>query len=253
MFRERMAQRKATEEVIERKSGRDSGEEEDEESDEDEDIDIDGCVVDIDGDGVSDLALLESQVIGIVASVNLAAQKEDWWEVLDVSSQVESLLMRITGSKVGACAATARILLNTGLKHSGGFADEPRVRSTIGCLMLVEWCVPTCPVAFRQNVASDRWIRKLVDLCRKDATEQQLVCSTVLQLIANWSSWYASATGCAGFEKACEMLVNEDYELPPAMRRPGDESGWGSGEARVGVGGAGLGVPGLQLQLQLPL
>ena len=73
--------------------------------------------------------------------------------------------------------------------------------------MLVEWCVPTCPEAFRQAVASDRWVRKLVDLCRKDATDQALVRTTVLQLIANWSSWYSSAPACAGFEKACEIAV----------------------------------------------
>ena len=55
--------------------------------------------------------------------------------------QVETLLTRAKG-KVGACATAARILLNTGLKHATGFSDEPRVRSTLGCLMLIEWCVP---------------------------------------------------------------------------------------------------------------
>jgi hypothetical protein len=65
--------------------------------------------------------------------------------------------------KVAACATAARVLLNTGLRSASGFSDEPRVRSMLGCLMLIEWCVPTCPDAFRQAIASDRWIRKLVD------------------------------------------------------------------------------------------
>ncbi|MGB0515154.1 MAG: hypothetical protein ACPGJE_09985, partial [Wenzhouxiangellaceae bacterium] len=41
--------------------------------------------------------------------------------------------------------------------------------------------------AFRQAVAGERWVRKLVDLCRKDTTEQALVRSTVMQLISNWA------------------------------------------------------------------
>ena len=62
--------------------------------------------------------------------------------MLDQSAQLEDRLARAKG-KVSACATAARVLLNTGLKHASGFSDEPRVKSTLGCLMLIEWCVPT--------------------------------------------------------------------------------------------------------------
>ena len=142
----------------ERISGGDKegGDEEEEETD-DEDIDLDDDNDD-DGDG-SEIAMIESHMLEIIASSQLAAQREDWSEVLDCSANLEDRLGRAKG-KVAACASAARVLLNTGLKHASGFSDEPRVRSTLGCLMLIEWCVPTCPDAFRQAVASDRWIRK---------------------------------------------------------------------------------------------
>ena len=61
--------------------------------------------------------------------------------------------------------------------------------------MLIEWCVPpACPEAFRQAVSGERWVRKLVDLCRKDNTDAALVGTTVMQLVSNWSDWYASLT-----------------------------------------------------------
>ena len=133
----------------------------------------------------------QSPVIEIIAKAHGAAQKEDWSEVLDCSAQLEDRLARAE-SKVAACATAARVLLNTGLKHASAFSDEPRVRSTLGCLMLIEWCVPTCPDAFRQAVAGERWVRKLVDLCRKDSTDQALVRSTVMQLVSNWIEWFGS-------------------------------------------------------------
>ena len=45
------------------------------------------------------------------------------------------------------------------------------MRSALAVLMLLEWCVPTCHAAFRQVIAGERWVRKLVDLVRKDATD----------------------------------------------------------------------------------
>merc|ERR1719482_2017934 len=128
--------------------------------------------------------MIESQVISMVGDAHAAAQKEDWAEVLDCSAQLEDRLARAKG-KVAACATAARVLLNTGLKMAGGFSDEPRVRSTLGCLMLIEWCVPTCPDAFRQAVAADRWVRKLVDLCRKDTTGELIISTTIMQLLSN--------------------------------------------------------------------
>ena len=122
--------------------------------------------------------------------------------------------------------------------------------------MLIEWCVPTCPDAFRQAVASDRWIRKLVDICRKDDTEQALLRNTVLQLMANWSEWYGNQPACAGFEKAIDMLTDEGFEPPPAAPRESNSQRDGPPSAappsaRSGV--PGLAVPGLQLNLQLNL
>ena len=245
MFRERMARRKANEEAREaieatrvERIGHDDerefeGEEEDEWDDDDDDVEDD------DADDGEEMALIESAVIEIIASSHSAAQKEDWAEVLDCSSQLEEALSRAK-VKVAACATAARVLLATGLKHASGFSDEPRVRSTLGCLMLIEWCVPTCPDAFRQAVASDRWVRKLVDLCRKDSTEQALVRTTVMQLMSNWKAWYGLQPACDGFEKACEMLDNEGFEIPPPARREDATAGSGEG-LRAGVGGGASG------------
>ena len=262
MFRERMAHRKANEEAKDAISNtRDErtgekerhSDEEEEDSDNEEESDVEEDVGGEDEDGFSEVAMIESQVIEIIAQAHGAAQREDWAEVLDCSSQLEDKLARAKG-KVAACATAARVLLNTGLKHASGFSDEPRVRSTLGCLMLIEWCVPTCPDAFRQAIASDRWVRKLVDLCRKDSTDQALVRTTVVQLMSNWSSWYANQLSCAGFEKGCDMLENEGFEIPAAAPRDAAEPA--GGYAPPGTERAmtnGLGVPGLQLQLQLPL
>ena len=96
--------------------------------------------------------------------------------------------------------------------------------------MVLEWCVPTCHASFRQAVAGERWMRKLVDLCRKDATEQALVRQTIAQLIANWAAWYAGAAACAGYEGGCEMLRNQGYS-PAASRIALRDDRGGSGSA----------------------
>ena len=257
MFRERMARRKAAEggEGDAKEAGGAHNDEREEEAYGEEDDSADESDADLDEDGLGDggsneIVMIESSVIEITAAAHAAALREDWGEVLDASAQLEHLLARAKG-KVSACATAARVLLNTGLKYASGFSDEPRMRSILGCLMLVEWCVPTCPDAFRQAVAGDRWVRKLVDLCRKDTTDQQLVRNTVMQLVANWSSWYAGTIN--GFEKASEMLQEMQFEMPPAAARDSDLGG----KAATSPGGMGasgtLAVPGLQLQLQLPL
>ena len=97
-------------------------------------------------------AMIESQVIEIIASAHTAAQREDWAEVLDCSAQLEdrSRAPRARWPRARprrACCSTRAS------STRAGFSDEPRVRSTLGCLMLIEWCVPTCPDAFRQAVA----------------------------------------------------------------------------------------------------
>ena len=55
----------------------------------------------------AELALIESQVIELIANAHGAAQREDWAEVLDCSGQLENLLARAKG-KVAARAAAAR-------------------------------------------------------------------------------------------------------------------------------------------------
>ena len=39
---------------------------------------------------------------------------------------------------------------------------------------------------------------------------------TVLQLLSNWIEWYGTQPACAGFEKAGDMLRDDQFELPPA-------------------------------------
>ena len=169
MFRERMAKRKEAEEAKdededrmrrERISGGDKegGDEEEEEETDDEDIDLDDDNDD-DGDG-SEIAMIESHMLEIIASSQLAAQREDWSEVLDCSANLEDRLGRAKG-KVAACASAARVLLNTGLKHASGFSDEPRVRSTLGCLMSSSGVpTPWTPSARRSRPTVDPQARR---------------------------------------------------------------------------------------------
>ena len=86
----------------------------DEEDDSGDESDAD-LEVDDQGDS-TEVAMIESQVIEIIASAHKAAQGENWSEVLDCSAQLEDRLARAKG-KVAACATAARVLLNTGLKH----------------------------------------------------------------------------------------------------------------------------------------
>ena len=172
---------------------------------------------------------------------------------MDHGADLERLLGRCR-AKVPSSAVAARVLLQSGLKTAA--TGEARTRSTLGVLMVLEWCVPTCHASFRQAVAGERWMRKLVDLCRKDATEQALVRQTIAQLIANWAAWYAGAAACAGFEGGCEMLRNQGYSLPlPASRSEMIEGGSGSAvadgtTAELPAAEPGPhGVPGLQLRL----
>ena len=88
-------------------------------------------------------------------------------------------------------------------------------------------------------------MRKLVDLVRKDATDQAIVRSTVMQLLANWAAWYSGEPACAGFEGGCEMLRGDGCALPPAAIK---EVEMGTAPARGAPGSAAArGVPGLAL------
>ena len=111
-------------------------------------------------------------------------------------------------SKGAACALR---VLRSGVKPVG--QDESRARSALAVLMMLEWCVPVCDSAFRQALAGERWVRRLVELARKDSSEKALVRATVSQLIVNWNSWYG-----LGFAQGVEMLAREGYALPECTR-----------------------------------
>ena len=61
------------------------------------------------GEDSEEVAMIESQVIEIIAKAHGAAQREDWAEVLDSSAQLEDRLNRAKG-KVAASATAARVL-----------------------------------------------------------------------------------------------------------------------------------------------
>ena len=95
---------------------------------------------------------------------------------MDCGTELEQML-RGRANQVACNVCSAKALLQAGLKSASAarFKDEPRVRAALAVLMLLEWCVPTCHSSFRQVIAGERWVRKLVDLVRKDATDQVLV------------------------------------------------------------------------------
>ena len=140
------------------------------------------------GAEAEDVALVEAQTTELAGKAGLAAQREAWAEVMDCGTELEALL-KGRANPVACNVSSAKALLQAGLKSAARFKDEPRVRSALAVLMLLEWCVPTCHSAFRQVIAGERWVRKLVDLVRKDATDQALVRSTVMQLLAIWAAW----------------------------------------------------------------
>ena len=92
-------------------------------------------------------------------------------------------------------------------------------------------------------------MRKLVDLVRKDATDQAIVRSTVMQLLANWAAWYCGEPACAGFEGGCEMLRGDGCALPPAAIKEVEmgTAARGAGEGAAPGSAAARGVPGLAL------
>eukprot|EP00965_Chrysotila_dentata_P254114 6211766-Pleurochrysis_carterae.AAC.2 len=157
------------------------------------------------------LAALESEMIELLGRSATAAQTSDWNAVADCASFFESL--------VGACrnkangAGRALRVLRSGIKPVG--SDEGRARSALALLMLLEWCVPTCHESFRRELSSERWMRRLVELGRKDSSAQRLVHRTVSQLLVNWAEWYGG-----DFQNGVAMLSRQGEELPSATRMP---------------------------------
>ena len=104
------------------------------------------------GAEAEDVALVEAQTTELAGKAGLAAQREAWAEVMDCGIELEQLL-KGRANPVACNVSSAKALLQAGLKSAARFKDEPRVRSALAVLMLLEWCVPTCHSAFRQVIA----------------------------------------------------------------------------------------------------
>ncbi|KOO27624.1 kinesin heavy chain [Chrysochromulina tobinii] len=154
-------------------------------------------------------AALEAEMMQVLGRSTKASQTEDWTEVVDCATQMEQLMHQVRNKSKGAACALR--VLRSGVKPVG--QDESRARSALAVLMMLEWCVPVCDSAFRQALAGERWVRRLVELARKDSSEKALVRATVSQLIVNWNSWYG-----LGFAQGVEMLAREGYVLPECTR-----------------------------------
>lgn len=70
-----------------------------------------------------------------------------------------------------------------------------------------------CDASFRQALSGERWVRRLVELARKDASAKGLVRASVSQLLVNWREWYGAA-----FEQGVDMIRREGYNLPEPSR-----------------------------------
>lgn len=168
LFRERLNRRRA--EVDDWQGEDDEGEEESDDEGE---------------DSAETMAAVESELFELLGRSTRAAQTEDWDEVVECATQVEGLICSLRNRAAGAGLALR--VLRSGLKLVN--SDEGRARSALAVLMMLEWCVPVCDDAFRQGLAGERWMRRMVELARKDSTEKGLVRSTVLQLIVSWAEW----------------------------------------------------------------
>ena len=161
-------------------------------------------------------AALEAEMMQVLGRSTKASQTEDWTDVVDCATQMEKLMHQVRNKSKGAACALR--VLRSGVKPVG--ADESRARSALAVLMMLEWCVPVCDSAFRQALAGERWVRRLVELARKDSSDKALVRATVSQLIVNWHSWYGG-----GFASGVEMLSREGYTLPePTRMQDGTET-----------------------------
>ncbi|KAL1529784.1 hypothetical protein AB1Y20_000718 [Prymnesium parvum] len=155
------------------------------------------------------LAAVESEMMQVLGRSTSAAQTENWAVVVDCATQMEGLMQSCHNKSKGSAAALR--VLRSGMKRVG--SDESRASSVLAILMMMEWCVPVCDSSFRQALAGERWIRRLVELARRDSSERMLVRATVTQLLVNWKFWYGS-----GFEEGVNMLQREGYTLPEPLR-----------------------------------
>ena len=161
-------------------------------------------------------AALEAEMMQVLGRSTKASQTEDWTDVVDCATQMEKLMYQVRNKAKGAACALR--VLRSGVKPVG--ADESRARSALAVLMMLEWCVPVCDSAFRTALAGERWVRRLIELARKDASDKLLVRATVMQLLINWQSWYGG-----GFMGGVEMLQREGYALPePTRMQDGTET-----------------------------
>ena len=161
-------------------------------------------------------AALEAEMMQVLGRSTKASQTEDWTDVVDCATMMEKLMHQVRNKGKGAACALR--VLRSGVKPVN--ADESRARSALAVLMMLEWCVPVCDSAFRNALAGERWVRRLVELARKDASDKLLVRATVTQLLVNWNSWYGG-----GFQQGVEMLTREGYTMPdPTRMQDGTET-----------------------------
>lgn len=169
--------------------------------------------------GAEDLLEAESRMAEALAHGVSAAVGERWGVVVDAAVVFEELIMRGTYARAAGASAALRVLRN-GMRN--GSTDEGRARAVLAVLMVMEWCVPAVDPVFRRALAGDQWMRRLVDLARKDASEKRLVAAAVVQLLANWKEWYGRDAECKGFGQACDLLRREGFTLPAAQPQPGN-------------------------------
>ena len=92
---------------------------------------------------------------------NISSQREAWPEVIDAATKMEQPMQKSSGLRRSTGAGILLRVLRQSLKTVG--KDENRARSPLAVLMIVEWCVPVVDSSFRQALAGDRWVRRLVE------------------------------------------------------------------------------------------
>eukprot|EP00966_Prymnesium_polylepis_P062840 1458452-Prymnesium_polylepis.2 len=108
----------------------------------------------------------------------------EWATVVDVSSMMEDLLRPYGG------LGTVLLLRSIGSYIKALRGDSRWTQHTLALLLLLEWCVPVCDKHLREELASNLWLSRLVELAKNDTSEAQLVRATIAQLLANWAAWY---------------------------------------------------------------
>ena len=182
-------------------------------------------------DSEAAMAATEAEMTKVFGEALSKSQQEDWGKVVECATAFEELMNKCR-NKSNASGVALRVF-RSGVKTVG--ANEERARSALAVLMMIEWCVQQCDSSFRHALGGERWVRRLVELARKDETEQHLVRATVMQLLVNWSAWYEGSAQGSGFEAGVAMLRREGYALPePTRMQDGTETPRGMPDSAAG-------------------